>query len=70
MNNQVFAERIKYLRAEKGIGQVELAKNLGVSKGNISYWERGLKEPSMHSLIQLAKFFGVTIDYIVGLSDD
>ena len=67
---KIFAERIKYLRAEKGIGQVELAKELGVSSGAISFWENGLREPTMSSLIALAKFFHVSIDYIVGLTDD
>ena len=65
-----FAERIKYLRAEKGLGQEELAKELGVSASVISRWENGLREPTMSSLIALAKFFHVSIDYIVGLTDD
>jgi len=62
-----FGENLKYLRTEKKIGQVELAHKLGVSKGIISMWENGLREPTMSSLINLAKFFGVSIDYLVGL---
>lgn len=62
-----FGENLKYLRNEKKIGQVELAHKLGVSKGIISMWENGLREPTMSSLIALAKFFGVSIDYLVGL---
>lgn len=65
----VFCERLKELRQEKKLGQVELAKYLDVSKGIISLWENGLREPSMSSLISLAKFFGVSIDYLVGLED-
>lgn len=49
------------------MGQVELAKQIGVSKGIISLWENGLREPNMYSLIALAKFFNVTIDFLVGL---
>ena len=64
-----FALRLKELRQERGIGQIELAKKLEVSKGIISLWENGLREPSMYSLIKLAKFFNVTIDYLVGLED-
>ena len=67
---KVFAERIKYLRLEKGLGQEALAKELGASRSVISLWENGLREPSMSSLIALAKFFHVSIDYIVGLTDD
>lgn len=63
----IYAERIKELRTENKIGQVALAEALNVSKGLISLWENGLREPSMSSLIALAKFFNVSIDFIVGL---
>jgi transcriptional regulator with XRE-family HTH domain len=62
-----FRDNLKELRIEKGLGQVELAKAIGVSKGVISLWENGLREPSMYSLIMLAKFFGTSIDELVGL---
>ena len=65
-----FAYNLKYLRLEKGIGQPELAKQIGVSKGIISFWENGLREPTMTSLIKLARFFDVSIDYLVGLTDE
>ena len=64
---QAFGEILKDLRLEKGIGQVELAKSINVSKGIISLWENGLREPNMSSLIAIAKFFNVSIDYLVGL---
>lgn len=63
-----FKNNLKLLRQEKDIGQVELAKKLGVSKGIISLWENGLREPSMSSLIEIAKFFNVSIDFLVGLT--
>ena len=63
----VFGQILKDLRNEKGLGQTELAKKLGVSKGIISLWENGLREPSMNSLVLLAKFFDVTVGYLVGL---
>ena len=62
-----FAKILKELRTEKGLGQVELAKAVSVSKGVISLWENGLREPGMNSLIVLAKFFDVSVDYLVGL---
>ncbi|HCY52357.1 MAG TPA: XRE family transcriptional regulator [Clostridiales bacterium] len=67
--NTKFTERLKELRTEKNINQVELSAEIGVSKGIISLWENGLREPGMYSLIQLAKFFEVSIDYLVGISD-
>lgn len=64
-----FKDNLRDLRIEKGLGQVELAKTLGVSKGIISLWENGLREPSMSSLIAIAVFFGVSIDELVGLEN-
>lgn len=62
-----FKDNLKYLRQERGIGQVKLAHDLGVGKGTISLWENGLREPSMSSLIAIASYFGVSIDYLVGI---
>lgn len=64
----LFKDNLKELRTERGIGQVELAKAINVSKGIISLWENGLREPNMSSLIALAKFFDVSLDELVGLS--
>lgn len=65
----LFKDNLKELRTERGIGQVELAKAINVSKGIISLWENGLREPNMSSLIALARFFDVSIDELVGLSN-
>lgn len=67
MKGYKFCEILKELRANAGIGQIALAKELGVSKGIISLWENGLREPSMSNLIALSEFFGVSIDELVGL---
>lgn len=64
-----FSEKLKELRSEKRIGQVELAKEIGVSKGIISLWENGLREPKLSNLIVLAQFFAVSIDFLAGLED-
>ena len=66
---ECFAERLKELRTEKDVGQVELADKLGVSKAIISMWENGLREPKLSNLILLAEYFGVSIDYLAGLTD-
>ncbi len=65
----IFKTRLKELRQEKGLGQIELADAIGVSKGIISLWENGLREPSMNSLTLIAKYFNVTTDYLVGLEN-
>lgn len=64
-----FCERLKELRSEKGIGQIELSKAINVSKGIISLWENGLREPTLSNLIALAQFFGVSLDYLAGFGD-
>ena len=64
----IFCERLKELRIEKGVGQIELAKAISVSKGIISLWENGLREPKLTNLIALAQFFDVPIDYLAGLN--
>ncbi len=67
--NTIFRERLKELRTERGIGQVELAKALNVSKGIISFWENGLREPKLSNLIGMAQYFEISIDYLVGLEN-
>ena len=62
-----FKNILKDLRLEKGLGQTELASAIGVSKGIISLWENGLREPNMYSLIVLSQFFNISIDELVGL---
>ena len=65
--DNIFGKRLKELRIEMGLGQVALANKLNVSKGIISLWENGLREPTMSSLISIAKLFNVSLDYLVGL---
>ena len=65
----MFCERLIELRIEKGIGQIELSKELNVSKWIISLWENGLREPKLSNLVAMAQFFDVSIDYLVGLEN-
>ncbi len=64
-----FGNRLKELRKDMNLGQVALAKELGVSKSIISLWEIGTCEPTLSKLKEMAKFFDVTIDYLAGLED-
>ena len=67
--NYNFAERLRELRLEKGIGQIELALAINVSKGIISLWENGLREPKLSNLISLSNYFEVSLDCLVGFID-
>ena len=64
---ETFGDRLKSLRQEKGIGQIALAKALGVGKSIISLWELNKCEPTISNLVKIAKFFDVSADYLVGL---
>ena len=68
--NLCFSDRLKELRHERGLNQSELAKQLGVSNGIISLWENNLREPGMYSLVQIAIFFDVSLDFLVGLTNN
>ena len=66
----MFAERLKELRKEKNMTQVQLAEALGVSKGTIAMWEIGKREPNFETLDRLSDIFDKRIDYILGYSND
>lgn len=66
---QVFAERLRELRTEKGVGQNKLATDLGLSNASISYWENCKQEPTASAIVKLAVFFDVPTDYLLGLID-
>ena len=62
--------RIKELREERRITQQELADKLNTTKKNVYRWENEVTEISSSSLIKLANFFEVSIDYIVYREND
>ena len=55
-------EKIKELRLEKGLSQMQLGKLIGVSQKAIDYWERSLNEPKTSYIIALVKVFEITYD--------
>ena len=66
----MFAERLKLLRTEKGLTQVELAEMLNVSKGTVGMWETGKRMPSFETLDEMTTIFDRRMDYILGYTDD
>ena len=64
-----FQIRLKELRKERGLSQAQLAEELGFSRVNISDWEWKGMEPSFDTVIKIAKFFDVSIDYLFGVED-
>ena len=65
----MLGEQIKKLRMAKNISQVELADKLSVTKQSISNWENENIMPSIDMLIKIAEYFGVTTDFLLGLSE-
>ena len=61
--------RIKELRKEFGLSQVDLAQRMEVTKQTISNWENENIQPSVDMLVGLANVFNVTTDYLLGLDD-
>lgn len=58
---------IKTLREEAGYSQAQLAKKLDVTRSSVNAWEMGLSTPTTHYVVELAKIFHVSTDYILGL---
>jgi transcriptional regulator with XRE-family HTH domain len=63
-------ERLKKLRENKGLLQEDTAKYLKVTQKTISNYEKNERKPDPDTLKQLAIFYGVTSDYLIGKSDD
>ena len=66
---QIFAKRLKMLRISEDMYQKDLAEILNVTLSSISIWERGINYPEVEKLIEIAEFFHVSTDYLLGLSN-
>ena len=55
-------EKIKELRIERALSQMQLAKGIGVSQKAIDYWERSVNEPKASYIIALTRYFEITFD--------
>lgn len=60
-------ERIKFLREQKGMTQVDLAKRLGITRSSVNAWEMGISVPSTQYIVELAGIFKVSTDYLLGV---
>lgn len=61
------SERIKALREARGWTQAELARRLSITRNGVNSWEQGLSMPSPACLVDLAKLFSVSTDYMLGV---
>lgn len=65
-----FSERVKELRTERGMSQDAVGKIIGVKRYSVWGYEKGKNFPEVPGLIALADYFGVSIDYLVGRTDN
>lgn len=66
----LFGERLKELRLKRNLTQDEAGSLFGIAPSTWGTYERGHREPTMENLTKIAKYFGVSIDYLCGLTDE
>ena len=63
-------ERLKDLRLERKLSQADLAEVLGTTRQQIEKWELGIQMMGVDKYIKLAKYYNVSLDYLLGLTDE
>ncbi|MBQ6846803.1 MAG: LexA family transcriptional regulator [Oscillospiraceae bacterium] len=66
----MFRIQLKKLREVKGVSQSKLASDFGISQGTVGNWESGIREPNFETISKLAIYFNVSVDYLLGNSED
>ena len=62
--------RLREIRKAKGISQLKLALDLNTNQNTISRYETGEREPGIGELIKIADYFNVSVDYLIGHTDN
>lgn len=65
-----FKDRLRLLRKERNMTQKELGELLEVSERNVRFYESGRHYPDFKGLLRLGEYFNVSLDYLVGWSED
>lgn len=66
MKENLFGKILRELRLENGISQRALGDTLNMSNQTVSFWETGSREPDLDTLVKLAEYFNVSVDYLLG----
>ena len=69
MELQIFADRLKQLRTEKGLTQAQFVDSLGITTSALSAYEKNLKNPSISVAKRIAEKYNTSIDWLCGLSE-
>ena len=61
--------RIRDLREDRGLRQIDVAQETGIDQRTLSNYETGKTNPDSYAIIKLAEFYGVTCDFLLGVTD-
>ena len=64
-----FPEMLSKMRRERGVSQKKAATDLGISQALLSHYEKGIRECGLDFVIKCSQYYGVTTDYLLGISD-
>ena len=64
-----FCERLKELRKDLNLSQLQLANMIGTNNSSVCDWEHGRSQPDIETIIKLCKLFQTTADYLLGIED-
>jgi len=64
---EMVADRIKFLRESNDLTQSDLARQLGITRSSVNAWEQGISVPSTQYVVELARLFNVSVDYLLGV---
>ncbi len=70
MNNETFGNKLKKARIKANKTQEQVANEMNISRTNISKYENGDLEPNLHTLKKISEIYKVSIDYILGISEE
>lgn len=64
---EILAQRLFQLREEAKIPRQKAANDLGISRNSLEYYEKGKRTPDVGMIARLAEYYGVTVDYLLGM---
>ena len=69
MQGNFFGIKLKELRIESGLSQRKFGEIFGVCNQTVSFWETGSREPDLDTIVKIADYFEVSIDYLCGRNE-